>query len=242
MAPALDLAAELIAAARALAPAPDREMRLELSRFARKTERLQRRIGGFGERRERGALEAGPNNPGPPYTRKHAQTSTRNRKARERCDGGRDGLSDRLDLALVDLAQELEREVQALALDPAHVAQRRGELGLRPAEPVGDFGSDRNGDEEARHGYNNAVLSQLSADCAAPLMTRSRSPENLNSRASLPSRRARPIHTVPTGFASLPPPGPATPVVLRAMSALLARSAPSAISMAVSRLTAPRSS
>ena len=47
------------------------------------------------------------------------------------------------------------------------------------------------------------------------------------------------MNTVPTGFASLPPPGPATPVVEIAIVAPVRVSAPRAISMAVSWLTAP---
>ena len=51
--------------------------------------------------------------------------------------------------------------------------------------------------------------------------------------------RAQPKHTVPTGFAALPPPGPATPVMESESVPLLWRSAPSAISRAASSLTAP---
>ena len=47
-------------------------------------------------------------------------------------------------------------------------------------------------------------------------------------------RIATATYTVPTGFASLPPPGPATPVVAIAMSVWKRASAPRAISIAVS--------
>ena len=45
---------------------------------------------------------------------------------------------------------------------------------------------------------------------------------------------------VPTGFSSVPPPGPAIPLTETARSVLNRRRAPRAISSTVSRLTAPR--
>gem|GEM_PF-3851347 len=55
-------------------------------------------------------------------------------------------------------------------------------------------------------------------------------------------RSATAIHTVPTGIAALPPPGPATPVTATDTSAPLALSAPRAMAAAVSPLTTPYSS
>ena len=64
---------------------------------------------------------------------------------------------------------------------------------------------------------------------------------NRSSRATvgLP-RRAQAKWTSPTGFAALPPSGPAIPVTLTAISAREFLSAPSAIAAAVSALTAPK--
>ena len=51
--------------------------------------------------------------------------------------------------------------------------------------------------------------------------------------------RATANHTVPTGFSSVPPPGPAMPVTETAMSTPSRCSAPSAIARATASLTAP---
>ena len=50
---------------------------------------------------------------------------------------------------------------------------------------------------------------------------------------------AQPMQTMPTGFAGVPPVGPATPDTATATSARLRASAPSAISHTVASLTAP---
>lgn len=49
------------------------------------------------------------------------------------------------------------------------------------------------------------------------------------------------MHTVPTGLASLPPPGPAMPLVAIATFAPVTRKAPADISRTTGRLTAPLS-
>ena len=49
----------------------------------------------------------------------------------------------------------------------------------------------------------------------------------------------RPIYIRPTGFSSVPPPGPAIPVTDTQMSLPETRAMPSAISLAVCSLTAP---
>ena len=48
-----------------------------------------------------------------------------------------------------------------------------------------------------------------------------------------------PNHTVPTGLSSVPPPGPAIPVIATDVSAPSRRSAPRAIAAATSEDTAP---
>src|SRR5690606_25772688 len=78
-----------------------------------------------------------------------------------------------------------------------------------------------------------------SAACAARSRTSSLSPRKRRRRASTASSMAIPIQTVPTGFSADPPPGPAIPVTETATSAPSARLAPTAISLAVSSLTAP---
>src|SRR5262249_43168917 len=67
----------------------------------------------------------------------------------------------------------------------------------------------------------------------------SRSPENRRVSERTPPALAQAKHTVPTGFSGVPPVGPATPVMDTATLALLRSSAPRAISLAVSSLTAP---
>ncbi len=47
------------------------------------------------------------------------------------------------------------------------------------------------------------------------------------------------MHTVPTGFSAVPPPGPAIPVVATARSTPLASRRPDAIARATGSLTAP---
>jgi len=54
-----------------------------------------------------------------------------------------------------------------------------------------------------------------------------------------PERDARANTTVPTGFFSVPPPGPAMPVIATPISALVFWIAPCAIAQAVATETAP---
>ena len=66
-----------------------------------------------------------------------------------------------------------------------------------------------------------------------------RSPGQTNLRAQSPSVAERPIQVVPTGLSGRPPPGPAMPLMLTPMFAPSAVRTPRAISITVSRLTAP---
>ncbi len=54
-----------------------------------------------------------------------------------------------------------------------------------------------------------------------------------------PAASATQTHTVPTGFSSEPPPGPATPVIATPIDVPSARRTPSAIASATSWETAP---
>ena len=67
-----------------------------------------------------------------------------------------------------------------------------------------------------------------------------RSRERARRRPSTRPSSATPNQTVPTGFAALPPPGPAMPVTETAsVDARAARAAPSAMARATGSLTAP---
>ena len=79
----------------------------------------------------------------------------------------------------------------------------------------------------------------------AALVARSRTSARLPGRRAVrvraaPSRAATQKHTVPTGFSSLPPSGPATPVIPIPKSASKRLIAPCASSVATSGETAPR--
>ena len=81
--------------------------------------------------------------------------------------------------------------------------------------------------------------SLLSAKSTACRLTDARSPAKcLNSVMTL-SPAAKPNQTEPTGFSAVPPVGPAMPETDTATSAPAAFLAPAAISLTVSRLTAP---
>src|SRR5271167_3565773 len=85
-----------------------------------------------------------------------------------------------------------------------------------------------------------ASTSRPSAICNAASRTAVRSPGKIRcSVLGAAPRCASPKWTRPTGFSALPPPGPATPVIDTARSIGARASAPSAIAVAVSALTAP---
>ena len=80
----------------------------------------------------------------------------------------------------------------------------------------------------------------MRAVCDARSMTRSRVPgKRYVLLHTVPSDLATAMHTVPTGFSSVPPPGPAMPLVAIEMSAPVARHAPKAICSTTGMLTAP---
>jgi len=81
---------------------------------------------------------------------------------------------------------------------------------------------------------------KLSAATVPRIRISDRSPGKVSRRVSIPSSPcANAIHTVPTGFSSDPPSGPATPVVEIARSVPSRLRAPRAIATATSSLTAP---
>ena len=69
--------------------------------------------------------------------------------------------------------------------------------------------------------------------------TEARSPWNLKRRALARPSTASPTNTVPTGFAGVPPSGPAIPVMASAHAVPARSAAPRAIASAQGALTAP---
>ena len=78
-----------------------------------------------------------------------------------------------------------------------------------------------------------------SAVCAARSRTVARPPGSRCSRETVPLGETIAMNTVPTGLWSLPPSGPATPVMPTPSSTRALRRAPSAICSATAALTAP---
>src|SRR4051794_31739220 len=136
--------------------------------------------------------------------------------------------------ALVALAEERERHVQRLA---RHRPQR---LVLRrpPDQRVDDGRRQLGGDEEPH------PSSSRRRRCSATTVERSRISARAPGSITLRVIRRSPvpeteIHTVPTGFSSVPPPGPATPVTPMPSDASSLERAPSASASATSCETAP---
>ena len=76
-------------------------------------------------------------------------------------------------------------------------------------------------------------IKPASAAATVASRTAARSPSKCRVEVSTaPLRLAQPKQTIPTGFAGVPPEGPATPVTATARSAVLLASAPEAISAA----------
>src|SRR2546429_5459731 len=78
-----------------------------------------------------------------------------------------------------------------------------------------------------------------SASCEACQRMASRSPGKRTLRSFIPPACDNAMCTVPTGFSSLPPPGPAIPVIPTPSVLPTLRRMPSASAMATSLLTAP---
>src|SRR6266702_3266326 len=123
-----------------------------------------------------------------------------------------------------------------------------GDVVLRVVEVLregGGGGAQRergcNTEEKRIHpGSSTRSSRPFSANTTDCRRTLSRPPRKRRVTLSIAPRfRDHAKHTVPTGFAFVPPAGPATPVTAIETCARLRASAPAAISWTVSRLTAP---
>ena len=99
-----------------------------------------------------------------------------------------------------------------------------------------DAGSSR---LDLRGPNTNLRRSISSTACAARCRTSARSPIRRVRRDSTVPSTSVAIHTVPTGFSSVPPPGPATPVIAIPTRAPVAARTPVAIARTTGSLTAP---
>src|SRR5271165_803416 len=135
----------------------------------------------------------------------------------------------------------LARARLARAGEPAHdrpLREYRCEVRL-------EVGLGETAQDEARRFYGRrhqraAFQSIVIAAIAARRCTISRSPGSMSLRTSaVSSGPAKATYTRPTGFSSLPPPGPATPVTAIAHDARRCACTPTAIAVATSALTAP---
>src|SRR3984893_14473609 len=153
--------------------------------------------------------------------------------------------------SLVDFAQELECEMEAIGVHPCDAgaaeagghrwAQRRADLRNLGARPLVRI----DGNKQTRHAVFSVSQRRIMsiAACDAWNLTISRPPTKLNvlTRVShAPSCiQAAAIMTVPTGFSGVPPEGPAIPVTPTARSLPEMRRTLVAIASATGSLTAP---
>src|SRR5580704_6262871 len=137
-------------------------------------------------------------------------------------------------------ANEFERDMQRLGIGPTCIRREPlhalREAGDALADGVGDVESDEephkisfqrrdpshpqpknsetwNWQLEARSRYINFLLTMSRAMVLAKRRMRLRSPGKLRCTTSVPRSLATAWNTSPTGFSSVPPPGPATPVI-----------------------------
>src|SRR3954468_23158891 len=156
-----------------------------------------------------------------------------------------DEVAQRPDLVGRAVPEEGQRQVDLLGVDDAHAAVRADRLARpldeHPALLVADLQRD---EQPGAHGAAASPRSTRRTRCIATVVERSRTskrlPGSTNRRVSrAPSRVATEKHTVPTGLSSVPPPGPAMPVMPTPTSASSAAQAPSASASATSTDTAP---
>src|SRR3990167_8661631 len=164
--------------------------------------------------------------------RKAASTVEREIERGDLSEDRRQGGVQATEESLVGLSQEDQSEVDSLHARPARRRQLALQGGDGPRERVAHLGREIDGEKEP-HGLAlaPAVVFSISTPCSrrrkssraswvACQRTRSRSPGKRTARwiGSSPPR-ATATWTVPTGFSSLPPPGPAIPVIPTPISA-----------------------
>ena len=214
---------------RAVAHAAEREVRAEGALLGREAgsarralealrERCERRIGLEADRDDARAAQRGEGDERPEPQLERARAGERLGHAR----------GERRDRALLGLAEEAQRHVEALRPRPAHLAaahlarQSLGDGGGRAARAVTDLDREEGAQRRHRRALQRVATGasprrwrrmQSSAICAVSWRWRSRSSGKSSSCATLPCGDAKPTKTSPTGFSALPPSGPAMPVV-----------------------------
>src|SRR5262245_57073974 len=142
------------------------------------------------------------------------------------------------------VAEELQGDVEVLRRHPGHRGPERPERLDGGRDALAQVVGKEDRDERADHaGDDSARRSRSSAACEDCHFTASRPPGKRNRRTSMrgPSDpgTAAAMYTVPTGFAGVPPSGPAMPVTAIPHGEPDMRQMPAAIASATGALTAP---
>lgn len=133
--------------------ARERQVGGERAVFARQTEGGEGVFAGFpaGFEVADRVFDAEPENVGAAVRGEDAETGDGDVEGAALRGDGVEGLFDGLDLRFFDLAEELQRQVHAVGLDPTELRAARLELGLQRRDPLADFMVEVDGDEGA-HG------------------------------------------------------------------------------------------
>src|ERR1044072_5331964 len=187
--------------------------------------------------------------------RKNVSHQRGNRSRRDHPISTAKSLRDQHCHATLRRIKQQRQHARSLACSPRNIRRpgstRSGLANIRPRLPRHDQITKRQPSEQVRNNptddpcqpwliiYSNRRRRRSSAACEERQRIRLRSPGTLRRRCSVFTSSASAMKTVPTGFSSVPPPGPAIPVIDNPKSVPMRLRTPSAIASATGALTAP---
>src|SRR6476646_8553633 len=231
----------------------ERQMRSEGTLFPRNALRLERAIDVARKRRQiRRGFQSHPKNARIVFAGKKSESAKVQIERFIRANR-RKRVSNAVEFAWRNLSDELERQVKILRAYPARpfIRQARRQIAKvldQCRQIVSHSGGNLQRDEKAHFQarfvgclplYRKWMRTISSAAWDACHRIDSRSPGKRTPRSLTPPACASATCTVPTGFSSEPPPGPAIPVIPTPNVLPTRRRIPSASAMATSALTAP---